>query len=400
MKLRHILFWPLVLLSVIYIGAQACAQAYGAAPPEGVTPDLMDKFAPLVLAFLGVGTAWVLATILFCGGRELGRKSGFGRTAFVVLLLLVSVEIGNFVFVRGGLQKWALRRDATEVKSTEKVAWEKQREMLHREVVRLESTPLSVLNLDERIDAQRDEISEMLATAHIMDNDGISGNDGQVKGLVAEAESKKADLGNLMAEKDRMTDRHRERIAIAEKRLEQHEASLGAVLGGVAVARGKRHQFAHFGKEIAAMRDLEETAAFGLVLNAVTSSVMLFQYGILYSFAFCHRLKQNEELRVVDVFTETIPSEVMEEPAPPLTLAEVASQVNSDHVLEPFDDLKFSQRRNLLRQMVRAFVRAGFVTSVRSDAVQKMEIKDLEEAYEQGVRMIATAAFARQSVAT
>jgi hypothetical protein len=219
----------------------------------------------------------LLLAIVLCNCRTL-LGNAYWRVALGGGVLLLCCEVATFAWLRAGLEHSMVARDQTAIAAAQTQAWDEIEAKLQTAVAQAQADPSDAISLRAEVQTTRNEIADLAAQAATLDNDGIR-NDGQIPGLLAAAESRKADLANLESRLAAALDRKASAVAEAAEALQQHQKSRAEVLTVMAAAQTQRHQFVRWAGDLRSLfPKLSEPFCLQVVLSAVAFSLMVPQY--------------------------------------------------------------------------------------------------------------------------
>lgn len=324
----------------------------------------------------GIGTTLVtcLSTLLLgvivCNcGTLLGDQFKSMRGKMVALLVLC--ELFTLLWLRSGLEHAMASRDVTGQAQAQEVAWNDVENSLKGNVAAARIEGEDITKTRAAMEDTRRQIDEAMATANDMDNDGNGANDKLIPGMLAKAESLKANLANLSSELDAALARHAATVDKAVAALVAHQQTRGQVLGGIAAAQAEQHQFVRWAEELRALfPGLKPEWALQLVLTGIALLLMVPQYAGLAGISAALRIE--------------IPQEQANVAAPPAAIEPQAEQTEMDLQFEPDPSnvitgtFTMPTRRTDLKAMLRVARNVGVPLPVaRSSDFDRMDVNEL-----------------------
>lgn len=294
----------------------------------------------------------------------LGENYGKAVTGLKILIP-VSMIITLF-WVRSGLEHSMSTKDVRGKASAEEVAWLDVESRLQKEVDRAKVDGTEVATLRISIDSSREKIASLAKAANDLDNDGLK-NDHLIPGLLAEAESRKADLANL---ESRLVAALQSQAVVAAQvaaDLREHQSTRAAVLGGIASAQATQHQFARMATDLASIfPTLPDGWALQLVLIAMAASFMIPQYVGLAG------ISATLKIQVEDATAAAVEVESTEDQG---TITEPENVIQGSFAMDDLSTLP----RPALRKLVRACRHTGIIRGVTGKSISHMPVDQLRD---------------------
>lgn len=283
----------------------------------------------------------LLLGVVICNCRDL-LGSNYAKVAFGAGVLLFICELATFFWLRAGLEHSMASRDTTGKANAEEVAWLDVEKRLQAQVQATKADGTEVIGLRTEINATREKLASLSKQANDLDNDGIK-NDHLIPGLLAEAESRKADLANLESRLEQALSRDAATVEHAVAALSAHQATRAAVLGGIAQAQADQHQFVRWAQDIEALApSLPAGLALQIVLGLVAFSLMVPQYAGLAGISAALKIQVEAPAAVTLTTSESDKDQGTPEAAP-------GNVIQGEFAIDEIERLNLNESRKLAR---------------------------------------------------